>query len=83
MSDVNALREVDEVIQAGGPTRLERTDMLARTWLITGVSSGFGRELTTQPLERGNRVAGNVRRPERSPTSSNATRTRSEPSCST
>jgi len=33
-----------------------------RTWLITGVSSGFGRELTGQLLERGERVVGTVRR---------------------
>jgi NAD(P)-dependent dehydrogenase (short-subunit alcohol dehydrogenase family) len=32
-----------------------------RTWLITGVSSGFGRELTNQLLERGDRVVGTVR----------------------
>lgn len=36
--------------------------MLSRTWLITGVSSGFGRELTNQLLERGERVVGTVRR---------------------
>ena len=35
--------------------------MPTRTWLITGVSSGFGRELTTQLLERGDRVVGTVR----------------------
>jgi NAD(P)-dependent dehydrogenase (short-subunit alcohol dehydrogenase family) len=35
--------------------------MPARTWLITGVSSGFGRELTLQLLERGDRVVGTVR----------------------
>jgi NAD(P)-dependent dehydrogenase (short-subunit alcohol dehydrogenase family) len=35
--------------------------MAMRTWLITGVSSGFGRELTTQLLERGDRVVGTVR----------------------
>ena len=35
--------------------------MAARTWLITGVSSGFGRELTRQLLERGDRVVGTVR----------------------
>src|ERR1700742_370485 len=33
-----------------------------RTWLITGVSSGFGHEMTRQLLERGDRVAGTVRR---------------------
>jgi NAD(P)-dependent dehydrogenase (short-subunit alcohol dehydrogenase family) len=35
--------------------------MAGRTWLITGVSSGFGRELTEQLLERGDRVVGTVR----------------------
>ena len=35
--------------------------MAPRTWLITGVSSGFGRELTQQLLERGDRVVGTVR----------------------
>jgi len=35
--------------------------MAARTWLITGVSSGFGRELTQQLLERGDGVLGTVR----------------------
>ena len=35
--------------------------MAVRTWLVTGVSSGFGRELTTQLLERGDRVVGTVR----------------------
>ena len=38
--------------------------MTERTWLITGVSSGFGRHLTEQLLERGDRVVGTVRRPE-------------------
>ena len=36
--------------------------MAQRTWLITGVSSGFGRELIKQLLERGERVVGTVRR---------------------
>jgi NAD(P)-dependent dehydrogenase (short-subunit alcohol dehydrogenase family) len=36
--------------------------MLTRTWLITGISSGFGRELTRQLLKRGDRVVGTVRR---------------------
>jgi NAD(P)-dependent dehydrogenase (short-subunit alcohol dehydrogenase family) len=31
--------------------------MTAKSWLITGVSSGFGRELTTQLLDRGD-IAG-------------------------
>jgi NAD(P)-dependent dehydrogenase (short-subunit alcohol dehydrogenase family) len=35
--------------------------MAQRTWLITGVSSGFGRELTGQLLARGDRVVGTVR----------------------
>ena len=38
--------------------------MTARTWFITGVSSGLGRELATQLLERGERVAGTARRTE-------------------
>lgn len=32
-----------------------------RTWLITGVSSGFGYEMTRQLLEKGNKVIGTVR----------------------
>jgi len=35
--------------------------MSQRTWLITGVSSGFGRQLTEQLLARGDRVGGTVR----------------------
>jgi NAD(P)-dependent dehydrogenase (short-subunit alcohol dehydrogenase family) len=35
--------------------------VVSRTWLITGVSSGFGRELTHQLLDRGDRVVGTVR----------------------
>jgi len=35
--------------------------MPSLTWLITGVSSGFGRELTQQLLARGDRVVGTVR----------------------
>jgi NAD(P)-dependent dehydrogenase (short-subunit alcohol dehydrogenase family) len=34
---------------------------MTRTWLITGVSSGFGRELTRQLLDRGDSVVGTVR----------------------
>ncbi|WP_339271400.1 SDR family oxidoreductase [Paenibacillus sp. FSL R5-0470] len=32
-----------------------------RTWLITGVSSGFGYEMTRQLLQKGNKVIGTVR----------------------
>jgi NAD(P)-dependent dehydrogenase (short-subunit alcohol dehydrogenase family) len=35
--------------------------MTSRTWFITGVSSGFGRNMTQQLLARGDRVAGTVR----------------------
>jgi NAD(P)-dependent dehydrogenase (short-subunit alcohol dehydrogenase family) len=35
--------------------------MVQRTWFITGVSSGFGHQLTQQLLERGDRVIGTVR----------------------
>jgi NAD(P)-dependent dehydrogenase (short-subunit alcohol dehydrogenase family) len=35
--------------------------MTQRTWLITGVNSGFGRDMTEQLLARGDRVAGTVR----------------------
>jgi NAD(P)-dependent dehydrogenase (short-subunit alcohol dehydrogenase family) len=34
-----------------------------QTWFITGTSSGFGRKLTEQLLERGDRVAATVRQP--------------------
>jgi NAD(P)-dependent dehydrogenase (short-subunit alcohol dehydrogenase family) len=40
-------------------THLERPS----TWLITGASRGFGRELTRQLLERGDRVAATARNP--------------------
>lgn len=38
--------------------------MTQRTWLITGVSSGLGREMTAQLLQRGDRVLGTVRKRE-------------------
>ena len=38
--------------------------MTQRTWLITGISSGFGRHLAQQLLARGDRVAGTVRKPD-------------------
>ena len=36
--------------------------MAKQTWLITGISSGFGRHMTEELLARGDRVAGTVRR---------------------
>lgn len=36
--------------------------MTQRTWLITGISSGFGRHITEQLLKRGDRVFGTVRK---------------------
>jgi NAD(P)-dependent dehydrogenase (short-subunit alcohol dehydrogenase family) len=36
--------------------------MARRAWFITGVNSGFGRQMTEQLLERGDRVAGTVRK---------------------
>jgi len=36
--------------------------MSTRTWFITGVSSGFGRELAKQLLGRGDRVVGTIRK---------------------
>ncbi|WP_458094182.1 SDR family oxidoreductase [Roseomonas sp. WA12] len=38
---------------------------MAKTWFITGTSSGFGRALTEMLLERGDRVAATLRRPGR------------------
>lgn len=38
--------------------------MAARVWLITGVSTGFGRELAIAALGRGDRVVGTVRKAE-------------------
>lgn len=43
-------------------TRLEKDPrMSTTTWFITGINSGFGREMTRQLLENGGRVAGTVR----------------------
>lgn len=37
---------------------------MAKTWMITGASSGFGRRMTEKLLARGDRVAATVRKPE-------------------
>jgi NAD(P)-dependent dehydrogenase (short-subunit alcohol dehydrogenase family) len=37
---------------------------MAKTWFITGTSTGFGRDLTEQLRARGDRVAATLRRPE-------------------
>ncbi|BAB49157.1 SDR family oxidoreductase [Mesorhizobium japonicum] len=37
---------------------------MTKTWFITGASSGFGRQLTELLLERGDRVAATVRKPD-------------------
>ena len=38
---------------------------MIKTWLITGGSSGFGKAMTKQRLERGNRGVGTVRNREK------------------
>src|SRR5947209_17800945 len=43
------------------PSMTGECELAQRTWFITGVSSGFGRQLTEQLLERGDRVIGTVR----------------------
>jgi NAD(P)-dependent dehydrogenase (short-subunit alcohol dehydrogenase family) len=47
------------------PTRRRESIVTTKTWFITGASSGFGHELTTQLLARGARVAATARHPER------------------
>jgi len=37
---------------------------MSKTWFITGASSGFGRELAELLLQRGDRVATTVRKPD-------------------
>ena len=57
--------------------------MTQRTWLITGVSSGFGRELTEQLLDGVSASSAPSAGWTPSPTSSSGTRRRSGQNCST
>jgi NAD(P)-dependent dehydrogenase (short-subunit alcohol dehydrogenase family) len=36
--------------------------MAQRTWFITGINTGLGRQMTEQLLSRGERVAGTIRK---------------------
>ncbi|MCW3034740.1 MAG: short-chain dehydrogenase/reductase, partial [Actinobacteria bacterium] len=47
------------------PTRRRESIVTTKAWFITGASSGFGNELTTQVLARGDRVAATGLHPER------------------
>ena len=50
-------------VNAITPTQGEMT-VAHRIWLITGISSGFGRHLTEQLLDRGDYIVGTVRNPQ-------------------
>jgi NADP-dependent 3-hydroxy acid dehydrogenase YdfG len=43
-------------------TKKKKDPMSQRTWFITGISSGFGRQMTEKLLERGDQVAGTARK---------------------
>jgi NAD(P)-dependent dehydrogenase (short-subunit alcohol dehydrogenase family) len=61
----DAARTKQERLSPGHVSTLAgRPGFTPRTWLITGISSGLGRELAQQLLERGDRVVGTVRRRE-------------------
>jgi NAD(P)-dependent dehydrogenase (short-subunit alcohol dehydrogenase family) len=45
------------------PSRCDGKTMTKRTWLITGCSAGFGRELARQAVDAGERVMATARRP--------------------
>jgi NAD(P)-dependent dehydrogenase (short-subunit alcohol dehydrogenase family) len=53
--------------------------MATQTWLITGVNSGFGREMTEQLLARGDRVAGTVRKMDATGSGSRTSTSRTRP----
>lgn len=51
--------------QAGyAPREMTGDKQVATTWLITGVSSGFGRAIAQAALDRGDQVCGTLRRPD-------------------
>jgi NAD(P)-dependent dehydrogenase (short-subunit alcohol dehydrogenase family) len=45
---------------------MQRSESTGRRWFITGVSTGFGREMARVLVERGHQVVGTVRREEQS-----------------
>ena len=51
----------DETWLRAAGNDVEREDLLAKTWFITGASKGFGREWTEAALERGDKVAATAR----------------------
>jgi NAD(P)-dependent dehydrogenase (short-subunit alcohol dehydrogenase family) len=62
MPDYRAyLKQSGSVCSRQHPTWNEGNHSMTRTWLVTGINSGFGREMTEQLLARGDRVAGTVR----------------------
>jgi NAD(P)-dependent dehydrogenase (short-subunit alcohol dehydrogenase family) len=56
-------RRSNDVTCSGVTLDRKQADMSQRTWFITAINSGFGRGLAEQLLDRGERVAGTVRKP--------------------
>lgn len=50
--------------ESSGRASAQSGERTRRTWLITGISSGFGRAMAELLLARGDAVVGSVRRPE-------------------
>ena len=78
-----ARKNHDELFPGHVSTLAVTDPELIEVWLITGVSSGFGRELATQLLGRGDTVVGTVRRPDSVADLLQKHRARSSASCST